>query len=197
MTIPADRVQRAFSTERDMVDFLWPAGIAPKRGLIQHVQKSRIDAARNLVDDTSNQAIFPAADDAFTVVAGQQYRFLLAGRFVKGVNSVSLRLVFGGTATFTTCNYVAIGGTGASGTAVAPGMNNGEAATVTDIVLAGTGVNARTLVVGEFEINAGGTIIPQVSWSGATGATPAVSVGTFFEMWPEGANPVTSIGNVA
>ena len=47
---------------------------------------------------------------------------------------------------------------------------------------------------GEFEVNAGGTLIPQVQWSAATGATPTIDLGTFFEAWEIGANPVTFIG---
>lgn len=154
---------------------------------------ARVDVARNLVDDTSAQAIFPAANDALTVEAGATYRFRLVGRLTKGANSVSAATLFGGDATFTTCNYHQTTGHAASGTTVAANINNCEAATACTGV-AGTGVNYRVVADGEFEVNAAGAIIPQVQFSGATGATPAVGVGTYFEAWKVGGNPVTAIG---
>lgn len=76
-------------------------------------------------------------------------------------------------------------------------MIDAVVATAVAIQAATTAVNVRAILEGEFEINAAGTIIPQLQFSGATGATPVVKVGSFFEMWPEGLNPVTGIGNAA
>lgn len=200
MTIPAQRTSRAFNDIGELIDTIWPpalgAAAGVKRGILAHIQGMRTDAARNLVDDTTAQAVFPTTHDAVTVSAGQQYRFRAAYRITKGANSVSYGTLFAGTATFTTINYLQTTGHAASGTTVAANINNGEVATVVAGV-AGTGVNYRILLEGEFEVLAGGTVIPQVVLSGASGATPAVSVGSWFECWPEGVNPVTAIGNVA
>ena len=57
---------------------------------------ARIDAARNLVDDNSSQAVFPSTHDALTVTAGMTYRFRAIYKATKGVNNVTLRVLFGG-----------------------------------------------------------------------------------------------------
>jgi hypothetical protein len=164
-------------------------------GATPSIARARVDAALSLVDDTSVQAIFPAANDNLTVVAGMTYRFQALIKLTKGVNSVSVNFALvPTTATFTTCNYVSFSTAAASGTAAAAIMNNHEVATTTVVAAASTAVNMRIVLVGEFEMNAGGTIAPSVIWSGATGSTPIVSVGSFFEAWPIGANPVTTVG---
>jgi hypothetical protein len=73
-------------------------------------------------------------------------------------------------------------------------MQNGEAATATVVVASGTGVNKRFHIEGEFEINAAGTIIPQIQLGGATSGTVTANVGSFFECWMLGQNPVTALG---
>lgn len=154
---------------------------------------TRVDVARNLVDDTSTQPIFPTTNDALTVDAGGTYRFRMIAQLTKGANSVSAATLFGGTAGFTTIVYNQLSGHAASGTTVAANINDCVAATACAGV-AGTGVNYRIQCEGEFEVSTGGTIIPSVAFSGATGATPAVKVGTTFEAWKKGGNPVTFIG---
>jgi hypothetical protein len=164
-------------------------------GLAVNHQSARVDAALSLVDDTSVQPIFPAANDSLTVVAGQSYRFESLIKLTKGTNAVSLNFALvPTTATFTTCNYVSFSTAAASGTAAAAIMNNHEVATTTVVAASSASVNMRIFLTGEFEINAGGTIAPSVIWSGATGSTPTVNVGSFFECWPTGANPVTIHG---
>jgi hypothetical protein len=165
--------------------------------LVAIAQLLRIDAARNLVDDTSSQAIFPTANDALTVVAGMTYRFRSAIHLTKGANSVTLAAVFGGAATMTTFNYAAVGSIGTANTANTAQVSAPTQAASTVITAASTALQARAFLEGEFEVNAGGTFIPQVAWSGATGSTPTVAVGTWFELWPVGANPITSIGSGA
>ena len=49
------------------------------------------------------------------------------------------------------------------------------------------------VIRGVMRINAGGTIIPQVSLSIANAAV--VQAGSFFRCWPVGTNTVASIGN--
>jgi hypothetical protein len=61
-------------------------------------------------------------------------------------------------------------------------------------VTAGTGVLVRVRLEGEFAINAGGTLIPQIRFPGATGSTPTVGLPTWFECKMVGPNPVTTIG---
>jgi hypothetical protein len=170
---------------------------ASQRGLRPSIQMARTDAARSLVDDTSLQAIFPAADDALTVIAGMTYRFRVAVRVTTGANSLSLQFSVGGTATFTTFNYITHGAAGsASGGIATSAMNNSESATaLTAVTTTSASTPSRRFTIeGDFEVNAAGTLIPQVRMTAISGATPAVEVGSFFECWPTGANPVTTIG---
>lgn len=165
-------------------------------GLLPVTHYTRIDAALSLVDDTSTQALFPAAQDSLTVQAGKTYAFEGLFKITKGANSVSMNGLFTGTgATFTTCNYVSISSAAASGTAAAANMNNHEAATTLVWQAATTSVNVRVFIAGEFEINAAGTVAPGVIFSGATGATPSVNVGSYFKVWDLGTNPITAIGS--
>lgn len=171
---------------------------ASSRGLVPAHYYARIDAARNLVDDTSTQTLFPSTEDVLTVVAGGTYRFRLVARLTKGANNVSMAYITTlATATLTSINAVAISGAAASGTAVAANINNIDVATTITVVAASTGANIRLQIEGEFEVGTGGTLSPTVAFSGATGSTPTVNVGTFFECWRVGANPITAIGPFA
>jgi hypothetical protein len=163
-------------------------------GLVPTLQRVRIDAPRNLVDDASSQAVFPSTEDELTVVAGMTYRFQAKYLLTKGTNSVNPRVLFGGTATFTTIAYTSLAiivAAGAVGTAI---TGRFVVATAVTVVASAAAAAANIILDGEFEVNAGGTLIPQVSWSGATGATPTVIVGSYFECWPTGANPDTFTG---
>jgi hypothetical protein len=169
---------------------------AANTGLVPVHQLSRTDAAYSLVDDTSVQPMFTAAQADLTVIAGMTYRFRALIKLTKGTNAVSLNFALvPATATFTTCNYVSFSTAAASGTAAAAIMNNHEVATTTVVAASSASVNMRILLDGEFEINAAGTVAPSLIWSGATGSTPTVNVGSYFECWATGANPVTAVGS--
>jgi hypothetical protein len=156
--------------------------------------RARIDAVRNLVDNTSAQAVFPTTYDALTVEAGMTYRFHAVYRLTKGTTSTATWPSFGGTATFTTIVYVTTGSTTNAGSNVALGQNFATSANSILAASANAGTEVRITLDGTFEVNAGGTIIPQVEFQAATGATPTVQIDTFFECWPIGLNPVTSRG---
>jgi hypothetical protein len=156
---------------------------------------ARIDAARNLVDDTSDQPIFPTTGDALTVVEGATYEFHARYFLTKGANSVNARPLFLGTATFTTFTYHFLSSIVTPGNIQAiQGTGRHAVASTSNVAASGTGLGQEIILDGEFEVNAGGTIIPAVNWSGATGSTPTVVVGTSFRVWELGANPVTTIG---
>jgi hypothetical protein len=164
------------------------------RGVFPAYQLARTDVALALVGDTSTQPLFPAANDALTVIAGGTYRFRSAVRLTTGATSVTVSFVLGGTATLTTINYVSHGTNAATGTAAASVMNNGEAATAIVVVAAGTGVNKRFTLEGDLEVNAAGTIIPSIAFSADPQGDETVNVGSFFECFYLGQNPVTAIG---
>jgi hypothetical protein len=167
-------------------------------GLLPAYQIARVDSATALVGDTSEQAMFASAGDALTVVAATTYRFRCVAQLTTGATAVTVAFSLNGDATFTTSFGVSLGVDAASGTAAAAFMNNSVALGTAFVVCAsGTGVNKRFIVEGEFEVNAGGTVIPSVTFSADPQGTETVNVGSFFECWAIGAAPVTAIGGWA
>lgn len=165
-------------------------------GLPAYPLYARVDAATALAGDTSEQPMFAAANDALTVLAATTYRFRCIAQLTTGATSASVSFSLNGDATFTSSFAVSQGTNAASGTAAAPVMNNSVAlGTAFVVCAAGTGVNKRFIVEGEFEVNAGGTIIPSVTFSADPQGTETVDVGSFFEAWSLGGAPVTSIGS--
>lgn len=167
-------------------------------GVYAPMPMARIDVARNLVDDTSNQPIFPTGANALQVVAGMMYRFRAGYYLSKGANVVNARPLFLGTATFTSFSFDATGFI-----VLNPNVNttegNSRHSTPTvnspfNVVASAAALNQTIKLEGLFEVLAGGTVIPAINWSAATGATPTVLVDTYFECWPIGMNPVTTIG---
>lgn len=168
---------------------------ASARGLVPSVFVARIDASQALVDDGSDQAVFPSANDALTVEAGATYLFDGLYSITKGANDVDTFMLFGGTATLTSIRYFAQGVTAATaGTAVAMLSQNITVATEIEVAANGTGVHVRILFQGCMEVNAAGTFIPMINFSAATGSTPAVNVDTYIRLMKLGSNPITAIG---
>jgi hypothetical protein len=163
-------------------------------GKVLAYQFARVDAATSLAGDTTDQPLFAAAGDTLAVIGATSYRFRCAYRLTTGATSVTVSFLFGGDATFTTCNYIAFATDAASGTPAAATLQNAEAATAVVVNAAGTGVNKRAYIEGEFETNAGGTIIPSIKFSADPQGTETVNVGSFFEIWELGDAPVTTIG---
>jgi hypothetical protein len=51
------------------------------------------------------------------------------------------------------------------------------------------------LIEGEMEINAAGTIIPQITFSAGPTGTCEVDIDSFFEVWSAGPNSAKAIGD--
>lgn len=144
---------------------------------------------------TSAQAIFPAANDALSLLAGTTYRFRAKIGLNTGATSHQTVFGLGGTATFTSIAYTAITTHGASaGTITSPQIISPKTATATIIIPATTDVRQDILIEGEMEINAAGTIIPQITFSAGPSGTCEVDIDSFFECWGVGANAANAIG---
>lgn len=165
-------------------------------GPIPMPQLARIDAARSLVDDDSDQAVFASAGDALSVVAGGTYMFDGMYSLTKGTNDVDTFMLFAGTATLTSIRYFVLGKTATNNAAAITNMEHKNVAVATEIEVAanGVGTNVRIQFHGMLEVNAAGTFIPQVNFSAATGSTPTVEVDSYFRMVYLGGNPLTALG---
>lgn len=170
-------------------------GLASRITGFSPVQLARVDSAKALLGDTSEQPLFATTGDALTVVAGMTYRFRCVAQLTTGTDSASVAFSLNGDATFTTSFAVSHGIGGAAGTAAASAMNTSVGLGTAFVVCAASGsANKRFMVEGEFEVNEGGTIIPSVTFSADPNGTETVVVGSFFECWPIGMNPVTFVG---
>jgi len=67
-------------------------------------------------------------------------------------------------------------------------------ATIVTLVAAGTNTTVAVKLKGVLRINAGGTIIPQLT-QGTASAAAVVSANSYFRIWAAGANTTNSVGN--
>ena len=117
-----------------------------------------------------------------------------------GATSHSLAIGFGGTATLTSIGY-----------AVTVAENATSLATITPVSRFNSFLNVATSTVitsavatatydtvevrGTVRVNAGGTFIPQFTYSAAPGTAPTIAIGTYFKMRALGSNTITNQGN--
>jgi hypothetical protein len=110
--------------------------------------------------------------------------------------------LFGGTATITAAGTMlyADGYTATSNALTTPSRIYVSGASISSVtVMTSASVSATENVVikvrGRININAGGTLIPQVKLSAATTGTAKVLAGSFFKAWPLGSSGVQTVGN--
>lgn len=146
---------------------------------------------------TSAQNIFASANDVLTVQASTTYRFRARLSFNTGATSHTTAFGFGGTATFTSCNYTAQATSSAAATAATPQMTRVAAATATVLTAASTAVTTDMVLEGIIRVNAAGTIIPQITFSAGPTGTCETALDSYFELEPIGSNTVAAVGNWA
>jgi hypothetical protein len=116
-----------------------------------------------------------------------------------GTTSHTIALLFGGVATITSINYMAlITDQAATASALStPQVIEGTVATA--LVVTAASANASQFnsifVKGIVRINGAGTFIPQFQYSAAPGGAPSLKANSFFGLYPTGSNTVLSVGN--
>lgn len=108
--------------------------------------------------------------------------------------SGSFGFAFGGTASFTSQVWQssAVKSSSLSAGGAASQLNFNTAAN-TALATANTLTNGVCRITGIVRINAGGTLIPQVSLGIAAAAV--VGVNSYFRIWAVGTNTITNVGN--
>jgi len=145
---------------------------------------------------TSAQNLFPAASDTLTVVAATTYLFEAMLDIGTGSTTHTTAFGFGGTATFTSIKYLSTLFSGAANTIATTASNlDVAAATATVLNATSTDVTTKIFLRGIFRINAGGTIIPQITFSAGPGGTCELKANSFFRAMPIGLSTATFIGN--
>lgn len=150
-----------------------------------------------LTNGTAAQQALACSANGQLTIAAVTYAFEASYRITStGTVSHTWALQFGGGATYA-IGYDALSATSA-GTAL--GSTNAlfsslSAATV--ITPASTLSNEQTVIKinGFLRASIGGTFQPQLKLSAAPGAAPVMKAGSFFRLWPVGAQNVSTVGN--
>lgn len=186
----------AGSTEYDGVVF-YAAAVASERGVRCDQQFITTQGGTfTLVSQTAAQAMFNSpANGAITVGGTRTYEFMCFYDLSSmSATSGSFGFALGGTATYTYLSWVSNANKAALATAASSQMTvNKNSAANTALATATTNTVGWAQINGILRVNAGGTIIPQVSLGIAAAAV--VGQDSFFMLWPLGTNTVTSVGN--
>lgn len=174
--------QRLTTVESDAVQFY--------RSTRDGLQIYRLNAANVGADVNTVQSIFGVG---CTLTASTVYEFSMVFTLLKtaGVNSHTIAIGFGGTATITNILYESLHtATPATAASAAANIrfNNTVASTVTTTALATAALNANFVIRGTVSINAGGTFIPQYTLSAAPGGAYSTQGGSMMSIYPIGAS---------
>jgi hypothetical protein len=134
-----------------------------------------------------------SGQDTLKVAAATTYMFDASIHLTIGVTSRTPSFGFGGSATFTRCTYLSNAVTGSAGSVNTPSMHEVETASAAVILGAATGCRTRMHLVGSFQVNAAGTVIPQITFSADHTGPLTTNIGSFFRRFPIGTNTVTSV----
>ncbi len=169
---------------------------ATNRGVLPSVSYSVLSSDFTLTNGTSAQNVFAGTQDAVNVTTST-YEFEAQYLLSTGTTTTrTISTLFGGTATLTNITYTAELSTGAANTmttTISKTNVSGAAAKVLDA----TNTNAEAVITlkGIIRVSAAGTLIPQIQFSAAPGATNKCLTNSFFKLTPIGSGTMTSVGS--
>jgi hypothetical protein len=186
----------AGDVEYDGVVF-YKTPVANERGVIADEQFISIQGGTfTLTSQTAAQKLFNSPTNGAVTVGGAR-TYLFECQFdlsAMSATSGAFGFALGGTATFTFLKWWSTGNKAALATAAsAQNTFNSNAAANTTIVAATVNTVGWAFIQGILRVNAGGTIIPQVSLGVAAAAV--VGRDSYFWLKPWGTSSVTSVGN--
>jgi hypothetical protein len=163
-----------------------------QRGVIPGMQSYFLNSAYTGNTGTSDQPIFGVG---VTLSSNTVYRFVANFGMSKtaGVQSHTLGLAFGGTATINNIAYEPISNwrtIGFTGLSAPDNIAYIQTAASTVVTTAGATSNRQFIAFyeGTVSVNAGGTFIPSYTLSVSPTGAYSTAVGSFFEIWPIGAS---------
>ena len=167
---------------------------ASSRQVVDTEQFCTLTSPYTLTSQTAAQKLFnSSANGAVTVQASVTYWFeCFFTLSAMSASSGAFGFALGGTATLTSQVWETEANKATLATA-ASAQNTVNTAANTAIVTATTATVGWAKIWGKIRVNAGGTLIPQVSLGVAAAA--AVGADSYFRIWPAGASAVTSVGN--
>ncbi len=149
-------------------------------------------------DGTSAQAVFPT-NGTFAATSLTTYEFE-AEYFITrsaGTTSHTTSILFGGTATFTSLDYIAQITNSTGNVLGTVKQIVGSSASAVVVTAANTSATENLLIKlrGHFRVNGVGTIIPQFQYSAAPGGAPTIKADSFFRMRALGVNTLSYLGS--
>lgn len=167
------------------------AGVVPAK-LIATVQGAAVSLSNSA---TTAQSIFASANDTLAVLAATTYRFRAKLSFNTGATTHTTAFGFGGTATFTSIEYLSQAISSAANTLATPQMRRVSAAASTVLTATSAAVTTDIWLEGIMRINGAGTIIPQITFSAGPTGTCETAINSFIELEPIGSNTIAAVGN--
>lgn len=171
---------------------VWPLAEILMMSLASDYSLSNVATAQKSFGATANGAITLPASSAYLL----EFLYVIANT---GTISHTWSVLFGGTATLTSG---LLDVTGRSGITSAATLTADASAYTTALgsalVVTSASTSATEQVVlrgrGAVRINAGGTFIPQIQLSAATGVAALMKAGSYISLTPFGANTATNLG---
>lgn len=173
---------------------IYGTAAASSRQVVDCEQFIKLTAAYTLTSQTAAQKMFNSTTNGAVTVQGSTTYFFECSFSLTAMSptSGSYGFAFGGTATLTSQKWKALANKADLATPTAALMSDNTAASVT-LATANTTTTGSCLIKGVIRVNAGGTLIPQVSLGKAAAAI--VGTDSYFRIWPAGAGSVTNVGN--
>jgi hypothetical protein len=145
---------------------------------------------------TAAQNVFATANDTITLAAATTYFFDGFIYLSTGTTSHTTAFGFDGTSTFTSLLYEAITYSSAANTiTTSVSMLEVTSAAATVLNAASTAATTKIKLKGVLRVNAGGTLVPQITFSAGPTGTCQTNTNSFMRFWPIGSNTVISVGN--
>ena len=189
----------AGAEEYDGVAF-YKTSTAGNRGVLRAEQFQRLVNNYVLGNVATVQPAFNStANGAITLVSNTTYSFEMQLIIQNtGTTSHTWSVLFGGTATLTSGNMIvqAISSTSSAMAAVSQGYTTGLTTAYVATAASTSATESVTIrCTGVVSINAGGTFIPQLQLSAATGVAASVLANSYIKLNVLGNGSVASVGN--
>lgn len=200
--VPPNSMADVFCTAVTDAPGTWDVTLTATEGTINAEQYIIANTAVTLANQTAAQKMFSSPTNGAVTVAGSTTYFFecSANLLALTTASASFGFAIGGTATFSNINWhsYAIKPSGTTTVATAGTMQTtyNTTAANTAIVTAGTATTSGRgyfKIHGVLRVNAGGTVIPQVSVTAAV-ASSQIGAGSYFRIWKAGTASTASLG---
>lgn len=177
---------------------LYFTAVASSRQVVAVKQGAWATAVVALTNNiTTAQSIFAGANDTITLAGSTSYRFRARLAFNTGATTHTTSFGFGGAATFTSIDYVSQATSSAANALAAPQMRRVSTAAAAALTATSVAVQTEIWIEGIVRVNAGGTVIPQVTFNAGPTGTCETAINSFIEFEPIGSNTVAAVGNWA